>query len=87
MWFSLILILQLAMWGRSEEPPGTMETSSSQEVSGLQDKHEQNKSKLDAVKDIMMKNKQSLKKKEEELEVMNIFHRLIPKRKAYAIIV
>lgn len=47
-----------------------MEAGTPQEVSGLQ---EQNKSKLDAVKDIMIKNKQSLKKKEEELEVITIF--------------
>lgn len=69
MWFSLILILQLAMWGASEEPPGTMEAGPPETVADLKETCEQSKSQLETVKDIMLRNKQSLKQKEEELQV------------------
>ncbi|XP_058788968.1 protein lava lamp-like isoform X2 [Phymastichus coffea] len=67
-WFSLIVILQLAMWGSSEEPPGTIEAGPPESVPNLKETCEQNKNQLEAVKDIMLRNKQSLKKKEEELQ-------------------
>ncbi|XP_014208858.1 protein lava lamp isoform X2 [Copidosoma floridanum] len=72
MWFFYILILQLAMWGSSEEPPGTMEAGPPpplpESVTNLKETCEQSKNQLESVKDIMLKNKQSLKKKEEELQ-------------------
>ena len=69
MWFSLILILQLAMWGSTEEPPGTMEAGPPESVTNLNESYEQNKNQLESLKDIMLRSKESLKKKEEELQV------------------
>jgi hypothetical protein len=69
MWFSLILILQLAMSGTSEEPPGTMEAEPPESMANLKVTCEL-KTQLESVKDIMLRKKQTLKKKEEELQVI-----------------
>ncbi|XP_076397383.1 uncharacterized protein LOC100882521 isoform X1 [Megachile rotundata] len=66
--FLLLIILQFIMWGTSEEPPGTMEGDSPESVVQAKEKCEQNKSQLESLKEIMLKNKQSLKKKEEEVQ-------------------
>lgn len=71
-WFLLFLILQFTMWGASEEPPGTTEGEASESMAHAKEKCEQNKSQLESLKEIMLKNKQSLKKKEEEVQVINI---------------
>lgn len=74
MWFSLILILQLAMWGSAEEPPGTMEAGPPETVANVRDTYEKRKSQLDSLKDIMLKSKQSLKKKEEMQVLYHLFY-------------
>ncbi|XP_029051573.2 protein lava lamp-like isoform X5 [Osmia bicornis bicornis] len=56
------------MWSTSEEPPGTMEGDSSESMVHAKEKCEQNKNQLESLKEIMLKNKQSLKKKEEEVQ-------------------
>lgn len=58
------------MWGASEEPPGTMEAGPPETVADLKETCEQSKNQLETVKDMMLRNKQSLKQKEEELQVM-----------------
>ncbi|CAL7944495.1 unnamed protein product [Xylocopa violacea] len=67
-WFLLLFILQFTMWGASEEPPGTTEGEASESTVHAKEKCEQNKSQLESLKEIMLKNKQSLKKKEEEVQ-------------------
>ncbi|XP_060816665.1 golgin subfamily B member 1-like isoform X1 [Bombus pascuorum] len=67
-WFLLFLILQFTMWGASEESPGTTEGEASETMAHAKEKCEQNKSQLESLKEIMLKNKQSLKKKEEEVQ-------------------
>ncbi|CAK9805441.1 Protein lava lamp [Anthophora plagiata] len=67
-WFLLLLILQFIMWSASEEPPGTMEGEASESMVQAKEKCEQNKNQLESLKEIMLKNKQSLKKKEEEVQ-------------------
>lgn len=71
-WFLLLLILQFTMWGASEEPPEVMEEEVLEPVAHAKEKCEQNKSQLETLKEIMLKNKQSLKKKEEEVQVINV---------------
>lgn len=71
-WFLLLLILQFIMWSASEEPPRTMEGDAPESMLHAKEKCEQNKSQLESLKEIMLKNKQSLKKKEEEVQVINI---------------
>lgn len=73
----LILLIQFAMWSTSEEPPEPMEggppPSQSSEVEpgvNLKESCEQSKSQLESLKDIMLRNKQSLRKKEEEIQVL-----------------
>ncbi|CAD1476221.1 unnamed protein product, partial [Heterotrigona itama] len=56
------------MWGASEEPPEIMEEEVLEPVAHAKEKCEQNKSQLETLKEIMLKNKQSLKKKEEEVQ-------------------
>ncbi|XP_051172975.1 uncharacterized protein LOC127289217 isoform X3 [Leptopilina boulardi] len=63
------------MWSTSEEPPGPMEggpppSQSSEDEPGvnLKESCEQSKSQLESLKDIMLRNKQSLRKKEEEIQ-------------------
>ncbi|CAK9810672.1 Protein lava lamp [Anthophora quadrimaculata] len=56
------------MWSASEEPPGTMEGEASESMVQAKEKCEQNKNQLESLKEIMLKNKQSLKKKEEEVQ-------------------
>lgn len=68
-WFFLLLLLQFAMWGSSEEPPGTMEAGPPESDSAAKETCEANKNQLDLFKEIMLRNKQSIKKKEEEVQV------------------
>ncbi|XP_043483332.1 trichohyalin-like isoform X2 [Leptopilina heterotoma] len=60
------------MWSASEEPPGPMEGGPPEEPGGDDDNNkescEKDKSQLDSLKDIMLRNKQSLRKKEEEIQ-------------------
>ncbi|KAK2581659.1 hypothetical protein KPH14_002157 [Odynerus spinipes] len=56
------------MLGESEEPPGTMEGGSSEALSEAKKTSEENKNQLESLKEIMLKNKQSLKQKEEEVQ-------------------
>lgn len=56
------------MWGASEEPPGTMEGGPPEAMVHAKETCEQNKSQLESLKEIMLKNKQTLKKKEEEVQ-------------------
>ncbi|XP_076749322.1 uncharacterized protein LOC143422509 isoform X2 [Xylocopa sonorina] len=56
------------MWGASEEPPGTTEEEAQKSTVHAKEKCEENKSQLESLKEIMLKNKQSLKKKEEEVQ-------------------
>lgn len=60
------------MWSASEEPPGPMEGGPPPEEPADDDKEscEKDKSQLDSLKDIMLRNKQSLRKKEEEIQVV-----------------
>ncbi|CAB0034846.1 unnamed protein product [Trichogramma brassicae] len=55
------------MWGSSEEPPGTMEAGPPQ-ASGSKNTIELNSNQL-SVEDIVLQNKQSIRRKEQELEV------------------
>lgn len=74
-WFLLLLILQFIMWGASEEPPGKekeIEEETPESMVHAKEKCEQNKNQLEFLKEIMLKNKQSLKKKEEEVQVVNL---------------
>ncbi|XP_020278721.1 protein lava lamp-like isoform X2 [Pseudomyrmex gracilis] len=56
------------MWGASEEPSGTMESSPPEAVAHTKETCEQNKNQLESLKEIMIRNQQSLKKKEEEVQ-------------------
>lgn len=71
-WFLLLLILQFGMWGAPEEPPGTTEEETPESMVHAKEECEQNKNQLESLKEIMLKNKQSLEKKEEELQVTEI---------------
>lgn len=71
-WFLLLIIIQFIMWSTSEEPPGTMEGDSAESMVHAKEKCEQNKNQLESLKEIMLKNKQSLKKKEEEVQVRKV---------------
>lgn len=74
-WFMVILFIQFTMWGAPEEPPDEMEGPGPSEQGamdtpvGVREICEDNKSQLETFKDIMLKNKSDLKKKEEELQV------------------
>ncbi|XP_015171904.1 PREDICTED: golgin subfamily A member 4-like isoform X2 [Polistes dominula] len=56
------------MWGEFEEPPGTMEEGPPETLLEAKKTCKQNKNQLESFKEIMLKNKQSLKKKEEEAQ-------------------
>lgn len=65
-----MIFLQFAMWSASEEPPGPMESGPPEEPGvNLKESCEQSKSQLESLKEIMLRNKQSLRKKEEEIQV------------------
>lgn len=70
-WFLLLLIVQFIMWGTSEEPPGIQEAESSEPIVEDDGKSEENKCQLESFKEIVLKNKKSLKK-EEEVQVIKI---------------
>ncbi|XP_046838140.1 protein lava lamp-like isoform X1 [Vespa crabro] len=65
--FMVLLFVQFIMWGEFEEPPGTMEEGPP-EMLEAKKTCKQNKNQLESLKEIMLKNKQSLKKKEEEVQ-------------------
>ncbi|XP_076182012.1 uncharacterized protein LOC143154091 isoform X2 [Ptiloglossa arizonensis] len=67
-WFLLLLIVQFIMWGTSEEPPGIQEAESSEPIVEDDGKSEENKCQLESFKEIVLKNKKSLKKEEEVQE-------------------
>ncbi|XP_012529294.1 golgin subfamily B member 1 isoform X2 [Monomorium pharaonis] len=56
------------MWNVSEEPSGAMEGNPSEAVVHTKETYEQNKNQLESFKAIMMKNQQSLKRKEKEVQ-------------------
>ncbi|KAJ8674067.1 hypothetical protein QAD02_005329 [Eretmocerus hayati] len=56
------------MSGSAEEPPGTLEAGPPEPVADLKETYEQSKNHLESVKYIMQRNKENLKKKEEELQ-------------------
>ncbi|KAI4495543.1 hypothetical protein M0802_008555 [Mischocyttarus mexicanus] len=56
------------MWGEFEEPPGTVEEGPPETLLEAKKTCKQNKNQLESLKEIMLKNKQSLKKKEEEVQ-------------------
>lgn len=75
-WFVLLLFIQFAMWSAPEEPPDSMEVAGPSESGedpspSVKDICEDNKSQLETFKDIMLKTKKDLKKKEEELQVLD----------------
>ncbi|XP_026831279.1 protein lava lamp isoform X2 [Ooceraea biroi] len=68
-WFVLLLFVQCIMWGASEESSsGAMEGSPPETVMHTKETCEQNKNQLESLKEIMLKNQESLKKKEEEVQ-------------------
>lgn len=69
-WFVSFLFIQWIMWSTSENPPGTMEGEPPEAVVQTKEKCEQNKNQLESLKEIMMRNQEVLKKKEEEVQVM-----------------
>lgn len=70
----LLFVLQWIMWSTSEDSPGTMEGEPPETMVHTKEKCEQNKNQLESLKEIMMRNQQSLKKKEEEVQVYNILY-------------
>lgn len=74
-WFVLLLFAQYIMWSASKDPSSGMESGSPEAVVHTKETCEQNKNQLESLKDIMMRNQQSLKKKEEEVQVLYIFLR------------
>lgn len=58
------------MWSVSEESSGAMEGGSLETVVHSKETCEQNKNQLESLKEIMMRNQQSLKRKEEEVQVI-----------------
>ncbi|XP_032687295.1 golgin subfamily A member 4-like isoform X3 [Odontomachus brunneus] len=56
------------MWSASEDPPDAMEGEPPEAMAHTKEKCEQNKNQLESLKEIMMRNQQSLKKKEEEVQ-------------------
>lgn len=70
-WFVLFLFAQCIMSGASEEASDAMEGSLPEAAVHTKETCEQNKNQLESLKEIMMKNQQSLKKKEEEVQVIS----------------
>ncbi|XP_043496529.1 golgin subfamily A member 4-like isoform X1 [Polistes fuscatus] len=66
--FVVLLFMQFIMWGEFEEPPGTVEEGPPEKLLEAKKTCKQNKNQLESLKEIMLKNKQSLKKKEEEVQ-------------------
>jgi len=58
------------MWSASEESSGAMEDGPSEAVIHTKETCEQNKNQLESLKEIMLRNQQSLKRKEEEVQVI-----------------
>jgi len=69
-WFVLLLFVQCIMWSASEESSGAMEDGPPEAVVHTKETCEQNKNQLESLKEIMLKNQQSLKRKEEEVQVI-----------------
>lgn len=69
-WFVLLLFVQCIMWSASEESSGAMEGDPPKAVAHTKETCEQNKNQLESLKTIMMRNQQSLKRKEEEVQVI-----------------
>ncbi|XP_024889874.1 protein lava lamp-like isoform X1 [Temnothorax curvispinosus] len=67
-WFVLLLFVQCIMWSASEESSGAMEGGPPEAVVHTKETCEQNKNQLESLKEIMMRNQQSLKRKEEEVQ-------------------
>lgn len=63
------MFVQWIMWSVSEDPPDAMEGEPPEAMAHTKEKCEQNKNQLESLKEIMMRNQQSLKKKEEEVQV------------------
>lgn len=72
-WFVLFLFAQCIMSGASEEASDAME-GSLPEAAHTKETCEQNKNQLESLKEIMMRNQQSLKKKEEEVQVIKLMY-------------
>lgn len=66
-WFLIIMLAHIAMSGGADEPPG-LSDDNYRDIGTHQQDHEQ--SHIPSYKDIMMKNKSDLKKKEEEVQVI-----------------
>lgn len=67
----LFLFAQCIMSSVSEKPSDIMEDSLPEAAVHTKETCEQNKNQLESLKEIMMRNQQSLKKKEEEVQVVN----------------
>ncbi|KAL0120262.1 hypothetical protein PUN28_008136 [Cardiocondyla obscurior] len=67
-WFMLLLFIQCIMWSASEESSGATEGSPPEAVVHTKETCEQNKNQLESLKEIMIRNQQSLKRKEEEVQ-------------------
>lgn len=67
----MFLFVQWIMWSASEDPSGSMEGEPPEAMVHTKEKCEQNKNQLESLKEIMMRNQQSLKKKEEEVQVIH----------------
>ena len=64
------------MSGAAEEPPGPMEGGLPDEPGvNLKESCEQSKSQLESLKEIMLRKEQSLKKKEEEIQVVTFLYK------------
>jgi hypothetical protein len=68
-WFALLLFVQCIMWSASEESSGAMGGGSPEAAAHTKETCEQNKNQLESLKEIMMRNQQNLKRKEEEVQV------------------
>lgn len=73
-WFVLFLFAQCIMSSASEEPSDAMEGSFPEAAIHMKETCEHTKNQLESLKEIMMRNQQSLKKKEEEVQVINVIH-------------
>lgn len=76
-WFLLILFVQFAMSGESQEPPGLLEDTGQPGTTKTQELSETDNCQIMSYQEIMLKNKFDLKKKEEEVQVNFIYTRFI----------
>ncbi|XP_023289922.1 golgin subfamily B member 1 isoform X2 [Orussus abietinus] len=67
-WFTLLLFAQYAMWSTLGQPPGTEEEDPPEAAVSAKRTCERNENQLDTLREIMLRNKESLKKKEEEVQ-------------------